>query len=264
MTSFSIITASFNQGRFIQRSIDSILIQKNITVEHIILDNCSTDETSECLQKYQAQPGGVDVKVIVEPDDGQTQAINKGFKLARGDVVCWLNTDEYYYPGVLENVSDYFLKHPEVDVVFGDCDFVGSTGQLVKRKKEFGFSRNMLLYYGCFLPSCSTFIRRRIIDDGFFLNESYRVCMDFEWYTRLAFNDYQFAHFPQVFASFSWHNTNISLIQKVKRLEERYTIQNNYSNLMGPTWLKRLLFRSAQYFWILRRNLWRIRRGLQN
>jgi len=262
MLTFSIVTASYNQGRYLQKCIDSVRQQFGVNIEHIILDNCSTDATGEQGRAYQAQPEGVAVTVIVEPDKGQTPAINRGFKLATGEVVCWLNTDEYYHPGALAAVAEYFGQHLEVDVVFGDCEFVDEAGQRVKRKQEFGFDRNMLLYYGCFLPSCATFVRRRVLDEGYFLDEAYRVCMDFEWYTRLAFRGYQFAHLPQVLASFTWHDENISTVQKMRRLEERFLVQDFYSRLVGPVWFKKAFFRIAAYYWIMRRTMWRIGRRI--
>ena len=174
----SIITPSYNQSQFIQKCIDSVRAQQGVEIEHIILDNCSTDETANCLERYRDDPQGVDVKIIVEQDNGQTTAINRGFQMASGDIVCWLNTDEYYYSNTLSVVVDYFQSYPEIDVFFGDFDYVDEQGNLLKKRKAFGFSESMLLYYGCYIPSCSTFIRRKVIDDGQILDESFRVTMN--------------------------------------------------------------------------------------
>lgn len=255
----SIVTPSYNQGRFIQKSIDSVRAQHNVEVEHIILDNCSTDGTAVCLEKYYNDPQGVKVKIFVEPDDGQSAAINRGFQLATGDIVCWLNTDEYYKPNALAQVAAFFQDHPKTDVLYGDCDFVDAQGRLVKQKREFGFSQSMLLYYGCYIPSCATFIRRKIIDAGHLLDESYRVTMDFEYFVRLARLGYHFSHLPACLACFTWHETNISNTQLARRLLERRKVQDCYSRISGPTFFQTLVYEFMRYFWIIFRVL---RRGL--
>jgi glycosyltransferase involved in cell wall biosynthesis len=248
----TVVTASFNQGRFIEKCLASVRAQQgDFSVEHIILDNCSTDTTGEALANYQDVPGAVDVRVFVEPDGGQTAAINKGFSLAKGDVVCWLNTDEWYEDGALAKVADFFASHPEVDVVFGNCDFVDSTGNLVKRKREYFYSKSMLVYYGCFIPSCATFIRRRVIDKGYLLDESLRVCMDFEWYAHMAAAGYKFMHMSISLAKFTWHETNISSTtphnlrhQDFNRVRLRY---GGYKMLPIP--FRLFVFSILHYWW---------------
>lgn len=251
MLQITIVTPSFNQGKFIKKCIDGVKKQQWPLVEHIILDNCSTDSTGVALANYQTASGAVDVRVFVEPDRGQTAAINKGFILARGEIVCWLNTDEWYEDGALATVADFFIRHPEVDVVFGDCDFVDSAGNLVKCKREFFFSQSMLLFYGCYIPSCSTFIRRRLIDDGVFLDPKFKVTMDFDWYVRLAKAGYRFAHLPITLASFTWHDTNISSNFFERRKIERRLVQDSNSGVPGPNWFRTLVYGVMLRFWLV-------------
>ncbi|EKD52306.1 MAG: glycosyl transferase family 2 [uncultured bacterium] len=245
----SVVTPSYNQGRFIQRCIDSVRSQQGVEIEHVILDNCSTDETREHIRAYQNEPGAVEVKIIIAPDKGQTDAINRGFRMATGNVVCWLNTDEYYDQGALSKVVEHFEKHPDVDVVFGDCAFVDQNGKLLKEKKEYFFLWSMLIFYGCFLPSCATFVRRRTIDDGFLLDEEFRVTMDFDWYVRLAKAGYRIDHIPFQLASFTWHEANISSIQHERRREERRLVQDRFSGVRGPSWYRKAVYQSMRYFW---------------
>lgn len=247
---FSIITPSCNQGLYIKKCIESIINQQGIQKEQIILDNCSIDQTKDILGDYQSNLPQNELVINIEPDGGQTEAINKGFKMATGDVVCWLNTDEHYLPGVLAEVASFFDEHPQVDVVFGDCVFVDSAGNVIKNKKEYWFSKSMLLYYGCYIPSCSTFIRRRIIDDGHLLDESFRVTMDFEYLVRLATLGYRFKHFPKPLAVFTWHDGNISSTQKTRRLVERHLVQEKYSSLKGPVLFRSLIFEFMRFSWI--------------
>lgn len=251
----SVVTASFNQGRFIEKCIKSVKAQVGtFLVEHIILDSCSTDQTHIALRHYQDNPGLVDVRVIVEPDQGQTYAINKGFALATGDVVCWLNTDEYYLDNCLATVSDYFQKYPDVDILFGDCDYFNENGLLIKSKREYFFSKSMLLYYGCFIPSCSTFVRRRVIDSGLLLDLRFCVTMDFDWYMRIAEKQFCFAHVNQTLAGFTWHNSNISSTQASRRKMERSLVQKRYSRIrIGAC--RTFYFEFMRYAWIIVRIL---------
>ncbi len=247
----TIVTPSFNQGEFVERCLRSV--RDNIgdfSVEHIILDNCSTDATGVALAEYQESHGNVDVRVIIEQDEGQTTAINKGFGLATGDVVCWLNTDEWYEEGALAKVVDYLNAHPEVDIVFGDSDFVDSSGVLVKRKREFFFSESMLIYSGCFIPSCATFVRRRVIEAGILLNPEYKVAMDLDWYVRIAKAGYRFSHLPATLASFTWHENNISRNFDERRRIECRLVQDSYSGASGPVWFRTVYYGSMRTFWL--------------
>jgi glycosyltransferase involved in cell wall biosynthesis len=247
----TIVTASFNQGKFIDKCLKSVLEQKgDFSIEHIIFDNCSTDDTVEALKKYQDIETDVDIKVFIESDDGQTSAINKGFSLATGDIVCWLNTDEWYEEGALANVISFFNSNEEVDVVFGDCDFVDAKGKIVKHKKEYFFSESMLLFYGCYIPSCSTFLRRHILDNGIYLNPEFKVTMDFDWYVRIAKQGYHFLHITKVLASFTWHENNISSTFVERRKVERRLVQDRYGGVKGSVLMRTLIYEVMRYFWL--------------
>jgi glycosyltransferase involved in cell wall biosynthesis len=249
---FSIITPSYNQGRYIDKCLASVRDQRgDFNVEHIVMDNCSTDSTLESLSSYKSNPAAVDVRLFIEKDNGQTAAINKGFGLATGDIVCWLNTDEWYAPEALARISQYFAAHPDVDVVFGDCDFVDSLGKLVKQKREFFYSKAMLLYYGCYIPSCSTFIRRKVIDDGIVLRPEFKVTMDFDWYVRMAKAGYRFAHLSATLASFTWHETNISSTFVERRFIERRMVQDQYSGVGGSAWFRTIYYSAMRHFWLV-------------
>lgn len=258
MLKISVITPSYNQGAFIQKCIDSVRAQAGVQTEHIILDNCSIDRTIERLNEYRDNPQGIAVKIIVEPDRGQTAAINRGFSMATGDVVCWLNTDEYYFPTSLSLVAEFFAKHPQVDVLFGNCTFVGTDGCIIKERREFGFDKNMLIYYGCYLPSCATFVRRCVIDQGFWLDESFRVCMDFDWYTRLAVAGFKFAHIPVSLAQFTWHDANLSSTLLERRIEERHRVQLKYGGGIGSDRFKIGCYDFIKYYYYARRAVIRV------
>jgi len=123
----SVVTPSFNQGRYIAETIDSVIAQGYPNVEHIIVDGGSTDETIDVLQRYRADL----THVIVERDRGQSDALNKGFRLATGEIFCWLNSDDRFAPGALFAVAMAFSTH-DVDMVSGICE-IYLEGRLLHR-----------------------------------------------------------------------------------------------------------------------------------
>lgn len=253
-TKFSIITPSYNQGPFIKKCLNSVQDQNGkFLVEHIILDNCSTDGTKNILEDYQKNHAGIDLHVYIEKDSGQTAAINKGLQIATGDIVCWLNTDEWYEPGTLQKVKDFFDLHPGVDVAFGNFDFIDSAGNLIKSKKEIFFSKAMLMYYGCFIPSCATFVRRSIIDRGLLLRPEFKVAMDFDWYVRIADAGYRFAIINEKLASFILHDSNISSTLAKRGKQEQKNVRLEFSQIRGPIFFRVLAFNALHYYWIAAR-----------
>ena len=117
----SIITPSFNQGNFIARTIESVIIQYSTEyeVEHLIFDGASGDQTVEILKSY-----GDKIKWVSEKDRGQTHAVNKGLMSCQGEIIGWLNSDDVYYPGAVASVVDFFKANPDIDVVYGLADHI--------------------------------------------------------------------------------------------------------------------------------------------
>ena len=218
---FSVITPSYNSAAFIKDAILSVERQQDVDVEHIVIDAASTDSTLEIVK-------GHDLHCVSEPDRGQSDAINKGFLRAKGDLVGWLNADDYYLPGGLQAIALAARQHPEADVFYGDCVFVDTGGQILPSKVEHEFDRSVLMHFGCYIPSTSTFFRRRIIDKGHLLDCDYRVCMDFEYFARLASAGFRFRYVPQFIAAFRWHGSNVSLRNVGRRAEERRMVQQRF------------------------------------
>lgn len=224
----SIITPSFNQGSYITDCIQSVPAQDYPALEHIIIDAKSTDETLDVLKTHDHLPH---LMWTSEPDEGQTDAINKGFKMAKGDIVAWLNADDYYLSGAFDKVSREFAKNPELDVIYGEAVFVDKNGNQLRTKRDHAFDYQVLLYYGCYIMSTATFFRRRIIDDGNFLDKNYKVTMDYEYFVRLASKGYKFGFIPAPLAAFRWHETNVSALNGDRRRKERLKVQRQYGGL---------------------------------
>ena len=254
----SVITPSFNSAPHLKRMIESVKSQKGrFDVEHIIFDNCSDDGSRFLLQNYANDSSEVLVRLFIEPDHGQSAAINKGFVLATGDLVCWLNADETYEPGALEKVVKLVNQHPEYDIYFGDFYYTDAAGSKTNIRRAFGFSRWMLLYYGCYIPSCATFIKRRVIENGNLLDETYRVTMDYEYYIRLLRTGYKFFYIRYPLSTFSLRDDNVSVANYARRRSERYRVLNTYSGLPHIRVLRYILFPMLEWLWVMYRYFWR-------
>jgi glycosyltransferase involved in cell wall biosynthesis len=196
---FSIITPSYNQGRFLQDCVESVLSQKGVEIEHIVTDAGSADETLEVLSLYPH------LIWTSEPDKGMSDGINKGFAKATGDWVMWLNCDDYLLPGALAKVAKYIQSNPDKDVVHGDCIYVKEDKMPIRRKYDTPVDEWDLLFVGCCIPSTSTFYRRSIIKAGHLLDIGYKNCMDWEYYLRLLRLGYRFGYLPEPLAYFRWY-----------------------------------------------------------
>lgn len=242
---FSIVTPSFNQGRFIRDCIESVRSQAGVDWEHLVVDAGSTDGTLDVLRAYPH------LKWTSEPDRGMSDGINKGFLRAQGEWVMWLNTDDYLLPGALERVAAHAAACPDAGVVYGECLYVDENKQVLRRRKDHSFDPNVLLFYGCYIQSTSTFIRRQIIGAGHLLDLRFRNCMDFDYYLRLSFAGYRFSFMPVPLAAFRWHESNTSTQYAERRLQERAQIQREHlarthRSALGASWMLALLLRLYQ------------------
>jgi glycosyltransferase involved in cell wall biosynthesis len=240
----SIVTPSFNQGQFLSDAIESVASQNYSNKEHIIIDAQSTDKTLEVIKSYEHLPH---LKWVSEPDQGQADAINKGFKMASGDVVAWLNADDYYLADTFSKVANIFERNPQTNIVYSDTMLVDKNKKRLRIKKDHPFDDGVLLYYGCYIQSTTTFFSKCIIDAGHLLDISYKTCMDYEYFVRLANLGYRFEYVPDVFAAFRWHDSNVSVVYPKKRREETVRIKHEYGfkvtqNLKIQTFLHDLIY----------------------
>jgi glycosyltransferase involved in cell wall biosynthesis len=232
----SIVTPSFNQAQFIEQTIQSVLAQNYPHLEHLVIDGGSTDGTLAILRRYEHS-----LKWVSEPDEGQTQAINKGFKKATGDILAWLNSDDTYLPQTLQTVATFFNLHSEIDVVYGDALITNTAGQILLRRREIPFDIGVLLWGLNYICQPTVFIRRSVIDNVGYLDETLHYGMDLEYWLRIARNGGQFAHIPQYLATARWHleaKTLAALPEMQAELEAVCKRYQGQPKFQSPYWQK--------------------------
>ncbi len=231
--SFSIVTPSFNQAAFIGEALESVQRQSWTDVEHLVIDGGSSDNTVATLKSYSGRQNWSHLRWASEPDRGQSHALNKGFAVASGDIIGWLNSDDRYLPGCFERVAGVFEEHPEADIVYGDYRFIDEHGKIQRIRREIEFSRFVLLYHRVlYIPTTTTFFRRRIFDRGHFLDEQLHFALDAEFFMRLARSGFCFRHLRALLADFRFQPDSKTCSSPQKQLEEKRRIMENYSSVL--------------------------------
>lgn len=233
-TAISIITPSFNQGGYLESTIQSVLAQNYPNTEHIIIDGGSTDGTLAILQQYSQY-----LTWLSEPDEGQAQAINKGLRQAGGEIVAWLNSDDIYWPGALPAVADFFSAHPAIDIIYGDYDLIDEQGKILLRKREIPFDYNILLYGLNYIGQPATFFRRGVLERFGYLDENLHYGLDWEYWLRVASGGGQFAHLPRYLAATRIHTAAKTIVAPPQMYAEHRAIQSRYwtaRRFESPRW----------------------------
>lgn len=202
---FSIITPSYNYGHYISDCFQSVASQEGVTFEHLVMDAGSKDDTKEVAARFPH------ATFFQEADKGMSDGINKGFRLAKGKWVMWLNADDRLKPGALKAVKDFAEQNPNADVIYGCWDFIDEHGGFLRRMTLFPFDKGMMIFDACYIASTSCFYKRSTtLEQGFYLNDDFHYCMDGEFYARLAVAGKSFLYLPKVLAQFRLHGESIS------------------------------------------------------
>ena len=227
----SIVTPSFNQGRYIEQCLQSVQDQDFSDVEQIVFDGGSKDNTVEVLRRYENRG----VRWTSEKDKGQSDAINKGFLAAKADIIGWLNSDDWYARGAFRVVIDYFRDHPEAQWVYGNNFFTDAEGRVTRHLRTMPYRWDWLLYTGLLIPQPGVFFRRRILEDCGLLDVSLHGLMDYEWWLRIV--QKHPPHFIDRFlAYFRFHpeSKTCGALSTASKLSERTATARRYEQQARP------------------------------
>ncbi len=178
----SFIIPSYQQGVHLKKCLDGIAEQdlSRDQYELLVYDGGSEDDTIELLKKHSLHPTWVS-----QPDHGQASAVNRGLQEAKGKVIAWINSDDYYMPGAIKKVLDFFNKHPEVDILYGDADIVNENGNKLYPYPTEAWNYAQLADI-CFICQPATFFRASLIEKHGLLDESLDCAIDYEYWLRIG------------------------------------------------------------------------------
>ena len=198
MSDISVLTPSYQYGRFIADGIESVIQQRGLRLQHIVQDAGSDDETLDVLRSFNDR-----VEWSSEHDLGQSDGLNKALTKATGDWVAWLNADEYYLPDGLRVLIEEGERH-QADVVYGDCVTVDAEGRILRLRPQHPFSPRILRLYGPFIASVSMVVRRSMLDAAPW-DPSLRIVMDWDLYLELASKGASFEYIAYPVGAFRQH-----------------------------------------------------------
>ena len=255
----SIVIPSYNQAEFIERSILSVLNQDYPNIELIIIDGGSNDNTVEIIKRYQDNI----TFWISEKDQGQSDALNKGFKLCSGQIYGWLNSDDVYLPNAFKLVMSAFEKYSNKKVVFGDWLSIDKNDEVLDLNHAFDFSINHFKYEGFHLNAQSMFWRESVHKKFSKFDINLYNTMDYQMILEFGINEGQksFLRIPHLLGAFRRYKgqktvgMNYKTTQEHKMLAERYNYEDKYKYI-GV--IKRFYFRVRRTFWYIKRG------GLKN
>lgn len=222
MVSISILTPSFNYAQFLRTALNSTL-SSGYPVEHVVMDAESSDSTLEVLAEH-----GSAVTWRSEPDSGQSDALNKALKISTGDVVGWLNADDFYLPAALPMVARAFEEDPGLDVLYGDTVMVDGEGKVLRLLKAYPTPRKVLEWRGPVFLSTAAFYRRAALGDDPF-DVRMKMLMDWDIFLKLAQNDsLKSVYLPLPLAAFRLHGLQVTHDQTGYRSPEHSLLRQKH------------------------------------
>jgi len=222
----TIVTPSYNQGRFIRATIESVLAQDYPAIEYIIMDGGSTDETDTIAGEYKGR-----LTFISEPDRGQSHAINKGFRMARGEIVSWLNSDDIILPGAVGHAVRTLAGNPRLGAVYGEGYTIDEDGNVTGRfAATEPFNLWKLVYLSDYILQQTVYFRRSVVDDVGYVDEQLNWGMDWDLLIRIG-KKYPMAYIPEYMGSVREYDTAKSFSGGFRRIRELAAIMRRHGQI---------------------------------
>jgi glycosyltransferase involved in cell wall biosynthesis len=256
----TVVTPSYNQAKYLERTICSVLNQGYPNLEYIVVDGGSSDGSVEIIQRYADHLDWW----VSEPDQGQTDAINKGLRRATGEWVAWQNSDDIYYPGAFHDLAVAAAERPQAGLIIGDMMLIDDNDHPLREIRYVKPAYKALLAEGMVLTNQAAFWQRRVHDDIGLLAEDLHYCFDYEWFLRLT-QHVEGAHVPRIWGGWRLHDqAKTSLYEQQFQEEKRKVLAGRQAS----SWQKELyklrrlaLMLSEGQFHYVVRGLWRRARG---
>jgi len=197
----SIITPSYNQAPYLEETINSVLNQTNPHIEYILIDGGSSDRSVELIKKYSKRIS----YWVSEKDRGQTDAINKGFALARGEILAWINSDDTLLPHAVEEAVQFLQDHPEIGLVYGDANFIDENSRIIGQFPAAQTDLKRLRRGYVHIPQQASFFRKSLWDQVGPLDPDFFFAMDYDLWVRIASNS-EIKYIQRTWANFRLHS----------------------------------------------------------
>jgi glycosyltransferase involved in cell wall biosynthesis len=249
MLLISIVTPSYNQGIFLERNLRSVLNQSYKNFEHIVIDGESEDDTMAVLIKYRH------LKWVSENDGGQAHAVNKGLRMAKGDVIGWLNSDDLYVPETFKRVNTIFSNDDELDFIFSNCLIIDENDRITGYLRGKDPEKYSVLNNCNFIAQPTVFFRRRVLEITGYLNESYNLSMYIDYWRRIS-KSHKMRFVDDIFACFRIHSdSKTSLYRREFKTESKRSFFKNGGSIFSPyyfeTFIKpKIIFLTCENFLI--------------
>src|SRR5215217_1674 len=237
----SIITPSYNQAPYIEKTIQSVLSQDYPRIEYLIVDGGSTDDTVNIIKKYENKIAGW----TSEKDGGQTDAINKGLARVTGDILAWINSDDTYEPGAVSAAVKYLQEHPEVGMVYGDCNFINENGIVIGKFNSAQTSHHLIRQGYVHIPQQTMFFRADLWKQVGPLDPSFYFAMDYDLWTRISVHS-EIKYVPQTWANFRLHTSGKTIMADDRCWPEMIRVHYRdggsfFSTIMARYYVRKLI-----------------------
>ena len=275
MLKISIITPNYNYSKYLPQLFESVIGQDYDNWEQIVVDDGSTDDSVEIIN-YYAKKSNQRIKLISQSNMGQTKALNRALAEVSGDILCWINSDDYYCPGVFQAISNVFLNTKNINVVYGDIIIVDHNNKYIKTVKylPFNYASGIYIGFGKLVSSNAIFWKYRLSEKVGDFDDRYNYAMDSEYWSRLLYGQRP-TKLNIPLAVFRWHEEAKTMLRRNKnskhnnlaKIEDRRIAINSFRNLPFSKYIPfRITFPLYIYYKIKRHYLklinWHYRKGM--
>lgn len=251
-----IVTPSFNQAQFLEKTILSVLNQDYPNLEYIIMDGGSTDGSVNVIRKYEDRLA----YWVSEPDNGQADAINKGWRMSHGEILAYLNSDDTYEPGAVRTAVETFLQHPEVYLVYGDMNFVDAQGNVLEQFHAPDFDLRTFIGDSCYIRQPTTLFKRAALQEVGMLDTRLHYALDYDLFIRICAR-FPVRRIPRVVANFRRHPASKTMSGSATQgdhtfwPEERALLERVARNPQFPVEVRALAWRRIGLHYYERRDM---------